>query len=247
MPPRTRDATEPVPGAPLTADALLRRHKRHWRHRGRDGAVVPFSQRSDPWIAFRTYRAISWVGHAERHVVDDIDAAFIFHWIAFDACYGTKDRTKESLLMSRFFGELLRQDGAGAIYDIVWRQFAGPVRAIVGDPYCFQPRIDELSGQRSVPDWRAEFRRKHGEVMSAIRYPKRTMTTLVEVFDRLYCLRNQLFHGGAKWGSTRNRESMRAGQAIMAFLVPFFVDLMMDARKTLSLGEPRYYLEGEGA
>ena len=117
LPHGTRDAAPSVPGEALTADALLRRHKRHWCHRGRDGAIVPFSEQPDPWTAFRTYRAISRVGHAERHSEDDIDAAFISHWIAFNACYGTKDRTKdrtqESALMGRSFGELLRQKLSG--------------------------------------------------------------------------------------------------------------------------------------
>ena len=81
----------------------------------------------------------------------------------------------------------------------------------------------------------------------ALPYKERTLSTLDGVFDRLYCLRNQLFHGGAKWASTRNRESVRTGRSIMAFLVPVFLGIMLTSRKDLRLGEPRYYLEGEGA
>lgn len=49
-----------------------------------------------------------------------------------------------------------------------------------------------------MPDWGAEFQRGHEEVMSPFRYPNRAIKTLVEVFDRLYCRRNQLFHRSVK-------------------------------------------------
>lgn len=48
------------------------------------------------------------------------------------------------------------------------------------------------------------------------------------VFDRLYVLRNQLVHGGSTWNSGVNRAQVRDGAAILAFLLPVFVDLMMD-------------------
>ena len=48
------------------------------------------------------------------------------------------------------------------------------------------------------------------------------------VFGRLYVLRNQLVHGGATWNSDVNRDQVRDGAAILACLLPIFVDLMMD-------------------
>ena len=51
---------------------------------------------------------------------------------------------------------------------------------------------------------------------------------LVLLFDRLYVLRNQILHGGATWNSSVNRSQVRDGAAIMGFLVPAFVKVMMD-------------------
>lgn len=241
-----------------SADALLRTHAAHWRHRDRNEKIIPFSAQEDPWIAFRTYRAISWLRHAERHADLDVDAAFIFLWIAFDCCYGLKrqsDRPPQSDhppqsergAMRAFFQEVLRH-GRDQIYDALWFRFAGPVRVLLADEYLFQPHLDELSGARSVPDWQEDLARRNDELQNhALPYKARTLSTLDEVFDRLYCLRNQLFHGGAKWGSTRNRESVRTGCSMMAFLVPVFLGTMLAARKDLRLGEPRYYLAGDGA
>ena len=54
------------------------------------------------------------------------------------------------------------------------------------------------------------------------------MEVLSLVFDRLYVLRNLLVHGGATWNSRVNRDHVRDGAAILAFLMPVFVDVMMD-------------------
>ena len=59
------------------------------------------------------------------------------------------------------------------------------------------------------------------------------------LFDRLYVLRNQLVHGGATWNSSVNREQVKDGANILSFLVPIFVDLMMDNPQT-DWGAPYY-------
>ena len=55
-----------------------------------------------------------------------------------------------------------------------------------------------------------------------------TVRVLRLVFDRLYVLRNQIVHGGATWNSLLNRDQVRDGAAILAFLMPVLVDVMMD-------------------
>ena len=47
--------------------------------------------------------------------------------------------------------------------------------------------------------------------------------------NRLYTLRNQLIHGGATWNSAINRNQVRDGVRILSWLLPIFIDLMMDA------------------
>ena len=48
------------------------------------------------------------------------------------------------------------------------------------------------------------------------------------VFDRLYVLRNQLVHGGSTWNSSVNRSQVRDGAAVLGWLLPIFIDIMMD-------------------
>ncbi len=67
-----------------------------------------------------------------------------------------------------------------------------------------------------------------------------TSAILAIVFDRLYVLRNQLVHGGATWNGSVNRNQVRDGARILSFLMPIFIDLMMDNHNRIDLG-PAYY------
>ena len=46
------------------------------------------------------------------------------------------------------------------------------------------------------------------------------------VFDRLYTLRNQIFHGGTTYPSGFGRDQIRDGSRIMASLVPAILHIM---------------------
>jgi hypothetical protein len=59
------------------------------------------------------------------------------------------------------------------------------------------------------------------------------------IFDRLYVLRNQLIHGGATWNSSANRDQVRDGAAVLGWLLPIFIDIMMDNPKQ-QWGMPHY-------
>ena len=41
-------------------------------------------------------------------------------------------------------------------------------------------------------------------------------------------LRNQLVHGGATWNGTVNRSQVTDGAAVLANLVPVFINIIMD-------------------
>lgn len=52
-----------------------------------------------------------------------------------------------------------------------------------------------------------------------------TAQRLVTIFNRLYKLRNQLFHGSVTWNSRVAREQVIDGVKIMGWLLPIFLDL----------------------
>jgi len=182
-------------------------------------------------MGLRVHRAISWIGRAEACEEDD-DARFIFLWIAFNAAYADEREFQSIPLGERatfleFFGRLTHLDADRRIYKAVWQRFSGPVRLLLENHYVFSPFWQHHNGIEGFDDWQERFNasaRAFGQAFQA----GETARVLSFVFDRLYVLRNQLVHGGSTWNGGVNRAQVRDGAAILAFLMPVFVDLMMD-------------------
>ena len=191
-------------------------------------------------LRLRMRRALSWVQRAEKEK-DDYDSAFIFYWIAFNAAYATNRRqepdTIERSNFSDYFDSILGLDADGTIYDAIYQRFSGPVRVLLDNQYVFQPFWDYHSGL-GYDNWEHHFSERRKEALKAL-LDKDTRFVLNAVFDRLYVLRNQLIHGGATWNGSVNRDQVRDGARIMAFLVPLFIDLMMD-NPGVDWGPPNY-------
>ena len=52
-------------------------------------------------------------------------------------------------------------------------------------------------------------------------------------------LRNQLVHGGATWNSSINRAQVKDGAAVLGWLLPVFIDIMLD-NPDQDWGKPYY-------
>lgn len=182
-------------------------------------------------LGLRVHRAISWIGRAET-CEDDNDARFIFLWIAFNAVYADESEFQEASVGERaafvdYFGKLIMHDHEHRIYNALWQRFSGPVRMLMDNRYVFSPFWQYHNGIDGFADWEERFRIASRNFASAFQAGD-TVRVLKFVFDRLYVLRNQLVHGGATWNSGVNRNQVRDGAAILAFLMPVFVELMMD-------------------
>ena len=182
-------------------------------------------------MGLRAHRAISWIGRAEK-CDDDDDARFIFLWIAFNAAYADEREFQgiapgERAAFIDFFGRLVALDQSRRIYRAVWERFSGPVRLLMDNRFIFNPFWQHHNGIDGFADWEERFRTSARSFAHAFQSGD-TARVLSFVFDRLYVLRNQLVHGGSTWNSGVNRAQVRDGAAILAFLMPVFVDLMMD-------------------
>ena len=191
-------------------------------------------------LRLRMRRALSWIERAEKEKDDD-DAAFIFYWIAFNAAYATDRRQApdmvERINFSEYFDAIRRLDVEGTIYNAIWQRFSGPIRVLLDNKFVFQPFWDHHNGL-GHDNWEFLFEERKREVRNAL-VTQDTRFILSAVFDRLYVLRNQLIHGGATWNGSLNRDQVRDGARIMAFLVPLFIDLMM-ANPRVDWGSPYY-------
>lgn len=179
-------------------------------------------------LRVRLHRAISWMRRAMREH-EDPDARFVFLWIALNAAYaqefGFEQREREQL--SAFFARLLSADESRQVHALLFRDFSGPIRTLIDNPFVFEPFWRALREHDASERWKDGFEAGKRRAMRAL-MDGDTATVLAIVCDRLYVLRNQLVHGGATWNSAVNRQQVRDGAAILARLVPIVIGLMLD-------------------
>ena len=181
-------------------------------------------------MGLRVHRAISWIGRAEA--ADDDDARFLFLWIGFNSAYADEEEIQNAAAPERdafkeFFQRVVRLDAGQRIYDAIWDNFSGPIRVLLHNKYVFTPFWKHHNGLEGFEDWEEWFRASERRFRRALE-ERDTVRVLRLVFDRLYLLRNQIVHGGATWNSEVNRDQVRDGAAILAFLMPVFGDVMME-------------------
>lgn len=220
-------------------DRLEKRRNAEFNHTGDDD----FGH-----LCLRLRRGVSWLGRAERELRQpaqpdaDIDAAFVFYWIAFNAAYGDDSELAMDLpersRFAAFFSDMARLDGNALIYDALWNRFSNEVRSFIGNRFVYDPFWKHYNGVDGFADWRERFDRDSRIARNALARMD-TARVLEIVFARMYVLRNQIIHGGATWNSSRNRPQVTDGVRIMARLAPLFIDLMMD-NPNVHWGKPYY-------
>ncbi|MEP1425865.1 MAG: hypothetical protein ABJX32_04755 [Tateyamaria sp.] len=190
----------------------------------------------------RVHRALSWLGRAEL-CGDDYDARFIFLWIAFNAAYADSDTFNDSAssersVYSAFFTKAVSHDDDHKIYDAIWTKFSGPIRSLMSNRYTFNGFWHHQNGVAGYEDWQDRFASSAKTFARAVQ-TKDTSLVLSKLFERLYVLRNQIIHGGSTWNSVANRSQVKDGAAILEFLMPIYIDIMMD-NPTEDWGKPHY-------
>lgn len=185
-----------------------------------------FRDTLSPASATRLHRAISWVEAADTYQADD-DIAFITYWIAFNSCYAVENdgaRISERHSFNTFIENLVNLDSEKQLYNTLWSNFSGFIKALIDNQYVFEPF---WASQRSGDErWVKSFDNAKKAAYHALAN-ENVPVLLSIVFDRLYVLRNQLTHGGATYGSSVNREQVSSGKRFMSELMPIMIDIMM--------------------
>jgi len=177
-------------------------------------------------VEIRLRRARSWLRKARKAAENsDLDAQFVFLWIAFNALYGTpRYRRNNDDTYTGETGDFL------AFLDEVGRLSRGRLDTCLGR---VESDVREvlLSPFLNIECWRqwdkggVRDRRKR-RASSCNTYEK--AHRLGRVFLQLYTLRNQVLHGAATDGGQRNRESLRHAIPILDGLVPVCIDLVAE-------------------
>lgn len=193
--------------------------------------------------SLRIHRALSWLDRAEQSG-EDHDATFIFLWIAFNAAYADElgdlaaNGSSERTSFDGFFRRMTELDTEGRLYDAIWSRFSQSIRTLLDNRYVFSAFWKFHNEMPGYEDWELRFERSRLRVGRAL-VDRDSLAILAAVFDRLYVLRNQLVHGGATWGSKVNRSQVRDGARILSFMVPLFIDLLID-NPAADWGRPYY-------
>ncbi|MGQ5702198.1 hypothetical protein ACUJ46_09135 [Sandaracinobacteroides sp. A072] len=180
-------------------------------------------------LALRVHRAISWLGRAEAEHDDD-DLRFILLWVGFNSAYASEVKSEiigERGIFGAFFETLVALDADRRIYNAVWQRFSQEIRLLLSNKYVFQPFWNHHNGMPGHENWADRLASSQRSIAAAMG-KQDTARILSLMFDRLYVLRNQLVHGGATWNSKVNRDQVRDGASVLGFLLPVFIDIMMD-------------------
>ena len=192
-------------------------------------------------LQLRIHRALSWIERASLSP-DDEDAEFMFFWVAFNALYA-KHNTEwtfsgERTAFADYFAIVTDLDTDNLIYDVIWKRFPESIRILLDNKFVYQPFWNHYNKIQGYENWEESFERSKEMTRRALGRGDAPLI-LSTLFDRLYVLRNQLFHGAATWKGTVNRPQVQDGARIMSFLLPIFVKLMIDNPQT-DWGVPVY-------
>ena len=94
-----------------------------------------------------------------------------------------------------FLGNIVEQDEAGVLERIVWDELLAPIRVLLSNRYVYRPFWLAVWDTGRGGDWRRRFEDSRRIALAPLS-SRNVSTVLAIVFDRLYTLRRQIFHGG---------------------------------------------------
>ena len=182
----------------------------------------------------RVRRAESWLARSEDAEADS-EEKFIFLWIAFNAAYGAEttpfggsehgkgesEREKFEIFLKR----IVENDDRKTIEEILLKTYSGPIRVLMNNRYAFSPFWYAMQDLPEGRNWERRFGASNRKAFRAVTDGD-VHGVLIEVFRRLYTLRNQILHGGVTYRRGWGRDQIRDGARIMASLVPAVLEIM---------------------
>jgi hypothetical protein len=181
-------------------------------------------------FSIRLWRGMSWLQCSE--LAEDVDTRYMLLWVAFNATYGAQasqfgprgDREAWNLFLSTLDTHD-RRDQLGAIL----REHQTMMLDLIDNQFLFGAYWDDQ------PDWEEKFTQMRQAALNHMNQGI-TVRLLRDLFERLYVLRNQLFHGQATWCSKTNRSSIEPAMLLLSHLLPAILSIMLDAGPEIDWG-----------
>jgi hypothetical protein len=182
-------------------------------------------------IEIRCYRAESWMNKVENlnDSEKDLDAIFIFYWIAFNALYGQpgylrhrkrtgaeKEQFGEEVDIEKFLKLLIVLDNERKIQAALTDR-REEVNSLIGDIYL---------NDRSWVVWDQEQHITLSERKSSGFADRRTGLQLIQLFRQIYVLRKQVFHGCSSNKGSKNRKALTNSVEILKRFLAIFIQIV---------------------
>ena len=178
-------------------------------------------------LTIRLHRSLSWYKRSTE-VTDDNDARFIFLWIGFNATYtglgNFENQVYEKNLFNKYFKNLVDNDEKNFIYEYIWKKYTSTIRSVLTNEYLLPSYWKNYKENYNV--WIDEYEKEKKLVNKALS-ENNSLTILNILFERLYILRNQIFHGNSTWNSKVNREQLDKCVKLLNEIIPVFLTIMM--------------------
>ena len=200
-------------------------------------AIPEESRDANQAFSIRVWRTLSWLERSEAADEGDLEGKFIPLWIAFNALYGRMADdggiAPDHASWQEFLGAIVRADGTDQLGRVLWDEQLDVLR-MIDSRYLFRPF---WLGEQAEAD--GKLKRARQRAMKS--YQSRTSpAVLQELFERIYVLRQQVFHGAATCGSKVNRRTLGMGTRVLSGIIPVMIEIMIASGPDTDWGEVCY-------
>ena len=174
-------------------------------------------------FSIRLWRGMSWLQCSE--LAEDVDTRYMLLWVAFNAAYGQDGHGIGPHGDREGWQRFLTEVDARDTHDLLGRTIRGNqehVLDLIDNRFLFRQYWKHES------DWEERFVLIRQVTLKQLGQGL-TLRILHSLFERLYILRNQLFHGQATWCSKINRQSVEPAMVLLSEILPPILTIMLQA------------------
>lgn len=175
-------------------------------------------------FAIRTWRAISWLDRNESLDPSDTEGRFIACWIGFNALYSQLDEDQlpwsDRKAQRAFLERIYNLDTKGRFRKIVSKRQKS-ILSIIDNKYL----QEAFWVDRADADKELQAQTKDAIILLHKHHQVKLWRMIVE---RIYIMRNQVFHGASTKGSSLNRRTLQNCTNILLDFLPACIDVILD-------------------
>ncbi len=174
-------------------------------------------------FSIRVWRALSWLERAQGMPPSDHEGRFISAWIGFNALYGRTENDQplgDREAMGGFLNHIRRIDHDGRIRRAMFKRQLQVFKLIedkyLSNDFWQKRRNSEAIVKKELKDAMTRFGTSRMEWVLQL------------LFQRLYVMRNQVFHGASTKGSSLNRRAIQRAANLLTELLAAMVIVMIE-------------------